>query len=397
MRVQFALKHKSDASKNIEQLDKVFNDNQILLFIPNVYQVEVIVDNKVRHLVEKDATKWIVTDYTYSVPKDLKEWVKDNINSGDKIPEKFQNINNVRISFAVGRDGNRIIPVDNARVYNYLPTELKLGFNFLFNADFVPNGSRSGLHDVTWNDRIMEQCGCLFADWWVSLLQEENKYDMNTVFDILPQLESQDKYAKLFLNGFYKRIVEIPCIPTLRDGYYHLVKLEDALYDKIGFIACKKPILTDEELYDFSDTTGCLPHPEVRCNEKLNSLLNHFDCSISFSDSDLSQLCFETDFLDWLTKDEHDYHFLGFLLESGYIMNYWNYKIFLTEDREIDKADRIYYDIDNFAKDISFLSNDLPRLNVRLRNLLSTNYDNWESNKGHFKAFNDYIFVKKYL
>ena len=394
MRVQFALKHKSDASKNIEQLDKVFNDNQILLFIPNVYQVEVIVDNKVRHLVEKDATKWIVTDYTYSVPKDLKEWVKDNINSGDKIPEKFQNIDNVRISFAVGRDGNRIIPVDNARVYNYLPTELKLGFNFLFNADFVPNGSRSGLHDVTWNDRIMEQCGCLFADWWVSLLQEENKYDMNTVFDILPQLESRDKYAKLFLNGFYKRIVEIPCIPTLRDGYYHLVMLEDTLYDKIGFIACKKPILTDEELYVFSDTTGCLPHPEVRCNKNLNNLLKHFDCSISFSDSDLSQLCFETDFLDWLTKDEHDYNFLGFLLESGYIMNYWNYKIFLTEDGEIDKADRIYYDIDNFAKDISFLSNDLPRLNVTLRKLLSTNYDTWESNKGHFKAFNDYIFVK---
>lgn len=75
-------------------------------------------------------------------------------------------------------------------------------------------------------------------------------------------------------------------------------------------------------------------------------------------------------------------------------MNYWNYKIFLTEDGEIDKADRIYYDIDNFAKDISFLSNDLPRLNVTLRKLLSTNYDTWESNKGHFKAFNDYIFVK---
>ena len=31
MRVQFALKHKSDARKNIEQLDKVFCDNQILL------------------------------------------------------------------------------------------------------------------------------------------------------------------------------------------------------------------------------------------------------------------------------------------------------------------------------------------------------------------------------
>lgn len=394
MRVQFALKHKSDASKNIEQLDKVFCDSQILLFIPNVYHVEVIVNGELRHLVEKDATKWIVTDYIYSVPTDLKEWVKENINSGDKIPEKFKNINNVRISFAIGRDRNRIIPVENARVYNYLPTELRLGFSFLFNADFVPNGSRSGLHDVAWNDRIMEQCGSQFADWWVSLLQDENKYEMNSVFDILPSFDSQDKYAKLFVKGFKKRIVQIPCIPTLRDGDYHLVKLEDALYDKIKFIACKNPILTDDEFYEFSDTTGSLPHPAIRCNKNLIRLLKHFDCSIPFGVNDLSQLCFETDFQDWLAKGNHDYQFIGFLLESGYMMNYWSYKIFLTEGGHIEKADRLYYDIDNYVDDISFLANDLPRLNVALRNRLSANYDTWESNKGHFKTFNDYTFVK---
>lgn len=394
MRVQFALRHKTDASKNIEQLDKVFNDNQILLFIPHVYQVEVIVDGNVRHLVEKDATKWVVSDFTYKVPTDLKEWVEENINSGDKIPEKFKNIDNIRISFAVGRDRNKIIPVENAKVYNYLPTELRLGFSFLFNADFVPNGSRSGLHDVAWNDRIMEQCGCQFADWWVSFLKKENIYDMNSIFDILPPFNSLDKYAKLFVKGFKKRIVEIPCIPTLRDGVYHLVKLEDTLYDTIGFIACEYPILTDEELYEFSDTTGSLPHPMVRCNENLIRLLKHFDCSIPFGVSDLSQLCCETDFQDWLAKDNHDYQFVGFLLESDYIMNYWNYKIFLTEDGQIEKADRLYYDIDKFIDDISFLANDLPRLNVALRNRLSANYNTWESNKGRFKEFNDFTFVK---
>ena len=393
MRVQFALRHKTDARQNIEQLDKVFCDNQILLFIPHVYQVEVIVDGKVRHLVEKDATKWVVSDFTYKVPTDLKEWVRKNINSGSKIPEKFKDIDNVRISFAVGKDRNKIIPVENARVYNYLPTELRLGFSFLFNADFVPNGSRSGLHDVEWNDRIMEQCGCQFADWWVSLLQEENEYEINSVFDILPSFDSHDKYAKLFVKGFKKRIVQIPCIPTLRNGDYHLVKLKDTLYDKIGFIACDHPILTDEELYEFSETTGSLPHPAIRRNENLIRLLKHFDC-ILFGNSDLSQLCFETDFRDWLTIDDHDCQFIGFLLESGYMMNYWSYKIFLTEDGQIEKADRLYYDIDNFIDDISFLANDLSRLNVALRNRLSANYNTWESNKGRFKTFNDYTFVK---
>ena len=394
MRVQFALRHKSDARKNIEQLDKVFRDNQILLFIPNVYQVDVIIDGVTKRTVEKDDTKWTVKDCQYEVPQDLKNWVKENINSGDKIPEKFKDIDNVRISFAVGRDGSKLVPVENARVYNYLPTELRLGFCFLFNADFVPNASRNGLHDVNWNDRIMEQCGCLFADWWVSFLQEENRYDMNSVFDILPPLVSRDKYAQLFMNGFSRRIVEIPCIPTLRNGIYHLVKLEDTLFDKIGFVACDNPILTDEELYEFSDTTGSLPHPSVRCNENLLRLLKHFDYSIPFGDNDLSQLCFENDFRDWLAQGNHDYLFLGFLLESGYMMNYWDYKIFLMEDGKIDKAAAIYYDIDKYVNDISFLSNDLPRLNVELRNQLSTNYNTWESNKNRFKQFNDFTFVR---
>ena len=394
MRVQFALRHKSDARKNIEQLDKVFCDNQILLFIPNVYKVDVQIDGVIKYSVEKDDTKWIVTDFRHAVPQDLKDWVKDNINSGNKIPEKFKDIDNVRISFAVGRDGNKLIPVENARVYNYLPTELRLGFKFLFNADFVPNGSRSGLHDVNWNDRIMEQCGSQFADWWVSFLQEENAYEMNSVFNILPQFDSRDRYAQLFMKGFSNRIVEIPCIPTLREGKYHLVKIEDALYDKIGFIACENPILTDEELYEFSDTTGSLPHPNVRCNENLFRLLKHFDCSIAFGDGDLAQLCFEDDFQNWLAQDNHDYLFLGFLLKSGYIMNYWSYKIFLTEDGQIDKADKIFYDIDKYVNDISFLSSDLPRLNVTLRNQLSANYNTWESNKSRFKTFNDFTFSK---
>ena len=394
MRVQFALRHKSDARKNIEQLDKVFCDNQILLFIPHVYKVDVVIDGKTRRSVEKDDTQWIVTDFRYLVPQDLKNWVKENINSGDKIPEKFKDIDSVRISFAVGKDENRLIPVENARVYNYLPTELRLGFNFLFNADFVPNGSRSGLHDVNWNDHLMEQCGSQFADWWVSFLQEENKYDMNSVFDILPQFDSRDKYAQLFIKGFSKRIVEIPCIPTLRDGEYHLVMLEDALYDKIGFIARENPILTDEELYEFSDTTGSLPHPYVRCNGNLNRLLKHFDCSITFEDRELSQLCYEIDFQDWLAQGDNDYQFLGFLLESGYIMNYWSYKIFLTEDGLIDCANKMFYDIDNFVDDISFLASDLPRLNVSLRKRLSANYNTWDSNKGRFGTFNHYTFVK---
>ena len=83
MRVMFALRHKIEASKNIEQLDKVFSDNQILLFIPNVYKVDVINEGITRYSVEKDDKKWVVTDFRYLIPEDLRIWEEENINSGD--------------------------------------------------------------------------------------------------------------------------------------------------------------------------------------------------------------------------------------------------------------------------------------------------------------------------
>lgn len=394
MRVQFALKHKQDARKNIEQLDKVFSDNQILLFIPNVYKVDVVIDGNLKHSVEKDAEKWVVRDFGYNVPADLKRWVEDNINSGDKIPEKFKDIDKVRISFAVGRVGKSLGPVENARVYNYLPTELRLGFNFLFNADFVPNGSRSGLHDVNWNDCIMRQCGSQFADWWTSFLSKEGEFDLNSVFDILPDYDSKDKYAQLFIEGFNDRIQEIPCIPAIKDGKYHLVMLQDVIFDKINFIASPNPVLSDEEFYNFTELTGSLPHPSIRCHSKLRKLIEEYNCSTVFTDKDIKSLCMKSQFKNWLSFLDNDYKFIGFLLIEHYIMNFWEYEIFLSEDGDVLKADKLYYDIDKYINDIGFLAHDLQRINVNLRNMLSTNYYTWGGNKTKFKTFLPEVFVK---
>lgn len=393
MRVQFALKHKSDARKNLEQLDKVFCDNQILLFIPNVHDVEVIVGNEVRYHVKKDDTKWFVSGYEYTVPLELKEWIKKNVESDGKIPKKFENIDKVSISFAVGRDGNFLCPIENARVYNYLPTDLQLGFCFIFNADFIPNANRGGLHFVEWNDRIMEQCGCQFADWWVSFLVNEKEYDMNSVFNILPQFDSRDNYAKLFIKGFSKRIVDIPCIPVLKDGNYHLVTLEETIYDGIEFIACDNPVLSDEEFYEFSDMTGCLPHSDVRCNKKLKTLLSHYNKSNPFSLNELRILCTESDFMVWLTKGDNDYDFVSYLLNHDLLNDVKGYKLFLTADCNLATISSLYYDLDKYIEDLSFLANRLPRINVNLREKISSN-PKWANYVKEFKEFNVLYFVK---
>jgi hypothetical protein len=397
MRVRFALRHKSNARNNLEQLDKVFGDNQILLFIPHVYKVDVIVDGKSRYKVEKDENKWVISHFSYPVPPDLKTWVEANINSGEKVPEKFRNIKNVGISFAVSRNKGELRTVENARVYNYLPTELRLGFKFLINADFIPNGSRSGLHDVKWNDCVMEQCGYQFAEWWSSFMTDGTSFDIESVFSLLPELTSHDHYGSLFLKGFSKRIVEIPCIPVLHKGKYKQVKLNELILDKCGIIVSDNPVLSDEEFYQFSKKIGYLAHPFIRNNKHLLRLLNHFDTSVVFNGNDLTNLAINMSFQKWLTNKDNNIKFVGYLLKSGYLMNFWNYPIFLKADGNLGIANTIYYDIDKYIEDISFLASNLPRLDVGVRDSLANISPEWVGNSSKFKQFREDSFVSNIL
>lgn len=397
MRVKFALRHKSDASENLIQLDKVFGDNQILLFIPNVDKVEVFANQEIRHKVEKDPSKWIVSHFEYEVSSKLRSWVTKSIKSNNKIPEKFKDIETVRISFAVAKDGDKVIPVDNARVYNYLPTELKLGFKFLFNADFVPNGSRSGLHDIEWNDQIMEQCGVKFADWWVGLLQIEGEYDISSVFSILPDdYKSKDNYTTLFLKGFTNRLLEIPCIPVIKNDKYYLCKLSEIVDDEEGLVVSSNPILTDDEYYKYFGDKYTFAHPSIRNNEFLDKLLRNFNPGKTITGNDISDLCLNSKFADWLKVKSNNIKFLGFLLESRCIDNCWNYSIFLRSDGILSSAGKMHYNIDKHIGDLYFLSNELPRLDTEVRDALKI-YSNWAGYSVKFNDFSPYRFAQSII
>ena len=138
-----------------------------------------------------------------------------------------------------------------------------------------------------------------------------------------------------------------------------------------------------------------LPHHEIRTNKKLKELLSHFNVSIEFNNNQLTQLCFEDDFKEWLRSKDNNLSFISYLLRSDYIMNYWGYKIFLKEDGALDKAESIYYDIDQYLDDISFLSQDLPRLNVEIRENLTNNFKTWVGYSTRFKKFSEYEFTRK--
>ena len=400
MRVQFALKHKSDARKNIPQLEKVFSDNQILLFIPNVDSVDVIIDDKIRYSVHKNSEKWVVTDYAYPVSNELRNWVSENINNGNKVPEKFKDISNVRISFAVGRDGNLLIPIEGARVYNYLPTELRLGFKFLINADFIPNGSRSGLHDVEWNNHVMQQAGEKFAEWWTSFMEKEGEYDLNSIFNLLPDFNNNQHYAGLFLRGFFKKIRQIPCIPILRYGEYRVCRIREILHDRIGFFQRINPIMSDEDFYVIYKTNLCLVHPELRDNPNCDRLLRYFDKELGndnkFNGLTLEKLVNCNSFTPWLLIPQNNIRFNGFLIDSEFIDNLKGRALFLKSDGRLGMASKIHANLDKFIEDLDFMEDLLPRLNTEVRKGLEK-YQRWDTFLHEFLPFDANKFAASVL
>ena len=394
-RVFFALRHKrNDASENIPLLDKVFSDNQILLFIPHVYEVSVDVKGEQRHLVTKDANKWTGKQYEWRIPQELHEWVKTDIKNGGKVPPKFEEIDLISISFAAGRDGNKIVPIENARVYNYLPTELKLGFKFLFNADFVPNGSRNNLHPTHWNNEVMEQCGRHFVTWWTSMFANEGEWEPNSVFTLIPEFNSAEEYAKLFMIGFKQAMLQTPCIPVNRNGKYQLAKIADVIWDNLGFTCGENPMFTDEEFYKFVATDKLLPIPSIRQNEVLRKLLTQTfkdKCSI-FTGLSLNRLTENEKFREWLAIPKNNIKFNRFLLEENWMMNLKSSSILLSSRGTLARFERLYLDIDTYLERLPLLKDKILYINREVRDNLK-DIREWNNFTGEFRTFSQYTFA----
>lgn len=396
-RVRFALRHKTAAGDNIVQIDKVFSDDQILLFIPKLGSVEIIVPGRAPQLLTKDTEKWVIDSFPYVIPDDLREWVKNNIKAGGKIPPKFSEIENIRISFAVPKEGNQIRPIAYARVYNYLPTELQIGIGALVNADFVPNGSRNGLHDVLWNNRIMIEVGRTFVTWWASLLQEEGKYDIASVFSLLPPLRLAGQYPQDFAQGFRQEIVKASCIPTVRDGKYELRPLKSTVYDVLGLTLGENQVMTDEEFYDITGTSFTLPHKSIRSNKGLIKLYEENpNCGFRFTSNILCSYLKTQKMQEWLLNKENNLKFLQFFSRKGSITLYTAYPVFLSATGKLCNAGALYLNLDKYMDDLGFMEDLLPRLDPTIRVELEkiTNWRHFADSSMSFKRFNVALFIK---
>lgn len=51
----------------------------------------------------------------------------------------------------------------------------------------------------------MFDAGGKFAIWWASLMDTESKFDLSSVFDLLPDMTGGDIFRNKFIEGFKQK------------------------------------------------------------------------------------------------------------------------------------------------------------------------------------------------
>lgn len=396
MNVFFALRHLRDASENEPNLEKVFVDDRILVFIPYVDHVEVYIDGKLRYDRYKDRTRWLIkNDIKITVDDIYKSILEESLKTDKKIPEKFQKIKEISVSFAVQRDGNKLIPIpiENSQVYNYLPTEQQLYLPFLINADFVPDASRKSLPEHKWNHKVLEDAGHGYAQWWASLMLDVENYDLASVFDLLPDFRKGDKFRESFMKGFEHEIGKIKCIPILKNGERALVPINEIIFDNMSFVVSDKPVMSDSDFYALlgvENISEYLPHPEIRQHQNLKILLEYYSAKNNIgrvlNNSDVLTILRSLKFENWVKDESNAINLYRYLFESQKINNILNSfdKIFLTESGEIESPNKLYHNIDYYLEELYMFEDRLPRLKKSVRDILPEGFRGIE---GKFKMF----------
>lgn len=385
-RVQMAIRPDNtsklrDGERSYEFIfNDIFKDEKDILFIPNIKSVKVFYDGVEQICRIKDPEKWVLTEkpLVYKFTDIEIEENNRELVSNKRIPEKYKDFEDTRVSFACQREGRKILPVEKARIYCYLPTQVSLGFPFLMNTDMIPTGPRDDFEKkVKFNHKIMKIAGGKLAEWISSLLHS-GEYDLSSVFTIVPSFEKIENYEDFieeFKEGFDCELETLDFIPC-ENGEYSVIY--DTIIDETGLLS--SGILSDEEFIEFSNFEGSLPAKELRTNRKFKSFVKRYiDISNIFDIDAMLDMVRKDDFKEWLKVQDNNNKFLNFLLEKGYLEDFLNEEIFIEHEcGELYSAEELYYDIDEELNDLSAFSKHLRFLSLKTREYFNENED-WDN------------------
>ncbi|GAP70549.1 hypothetical protein BA6E_124364 [Bacteroidales bacterium 6E] len=413
-RVKFAFKPRdrkilTDRSRKDNYIDlfkKVFDTERVILFIPNIQKVSVFFENSAEPEIvrSKDNLSWCVSK---ALTEDVPEFVQRRItevltnreayrsDGYDKVPEKYLNFNKTAIRFACRRDERKLLPVEKANLYCYLPAKkANWGFKFLMNTDMIPNGSRDDIEDIELNHEIAKIAGRQFYNWIKSLIKS-GEYELNSIFSLIPdfdecKLHHQDyeTFIQEFQDEFESLIYEEPFVPVVDENGNSLDACINEIVDDLTKITSNAVMLDSDFISIMGMSGNYLPIQELRESKSFMDFLNKYcptELEVNFDD--VKEKCTNDDFQAWLKNPENNSKFIDHLLITEKLDSFSSESIFIEYEGALFMANELYYEFDKHCSGISFLRNYIPHLSEKTKEYFKNN-ESWQNFA--FKEFKDF-------
>jgi len=331
-----------------------FKDERILLFLRNVKEIDFVLNDDSFSISNTD-DKWkILKSKNILVQESIREELNRGIALNDKrIPLKYQNIEKTEIGFGFLVNESEVKSVEDATIYAYLPTKVNLGLGFLLNGNFIPDGSRTHLHqDLTWNNFLFEKAGELFPDKIIKLI--ESNLDKESILNLIPNFDKltdinddeKIQFIEAFKKGFDKKIITSQFIPSKPGS---LETLSNVLIDETGLFE----LLGDE----FSKLTG-ISEKLIDGNigeaiEKIKKLISQHNVGVIYNASRL-KIDIKTKLQDWLKKPTNNFKFIEHISSNETLKGFLNTEeIVLSNGSDLFKAPDIFSEV---PEELIFLS-----------------------------------------
>jgi len=385
---------------------EIFADSNIILFIPNLSSVKVIINGVEERFCKRNNDEWIINDYVEEIPDELQYGINKTIETGrSRIPEKYKDFTDTRVSFACKHEGGNIKPVEDATLYCYLPTKTSWSLPFLMNTDMIPKGDRNDIEtevrlideeETNFNEELTAIAGAQLYFWLYDLLISK-KYHYGSIYSLVPDFRNcitQHKeylsYIERFQESFENMIASNPIVPVHKD----IAKISDTIFDKTGLTTCG--IITDDEFYlcaGYEDSR--LPIEMLRNDKKFITFQKRYiDEENIFDKSSLHKMVRNEKFKEWLKSQENNNKFLNFLLDNDLLNEFLDEKILIEDEcGDLFSAEELYYDIDDELTDLSAFSKQLYYLSLKTREYFKNNKNWLETTSGAFNEFNASTFI----
>ena len=429
-RVKFALQPRdkeilTDEDRDDNYIDlftDVFESERVILFIPNIKKVSIFIDGQDEPIVrEKDNKDWCVSDSLVDeIPEDITDKINDVLENPDslrsdgyeKIPEKYMNFRKTTVKFACKKAERKLMPVDDAMLYCYLPAKrADWGFNFLMNTDMVPNGQRDDIEDIELNHIIARIAGKQFF-YWIQQLIKSEEYDLDSIFALIPDFDeckkkrAYKKFIEEFQEEFEKLLKEEPLIPVIDNGKFKLIPIAKVIYDTSAISL--SGILSDDEILSYVDGSGewtsnpdeFFAHPDIRGEKYFYTFLTRYRAdNMIFSQNMILSLCESEEFNSWLAIEENNHKFLDFLLKNNHLPVFIekNKKIFIGNNGVLYDAHELYENIDDIKESIPMFEKFIPHLSYHTCQYFSDNVDWQRITEKCFKAFVPSNIITSYI